>query len=628
MPIAGKHAHGRSAAVDILPVKRLDSPHSGSPLSPSEVLAGTFGEYQLTGSSLGSGGFGSVLEAIDMETGGSLAVKTMERRSDARDAKIRHEIEIMKWLSSGMAHGRKPMERSASEPCLASAAHPMISLQQQQQLLQRRGLTPTKSISQFGVQTPVASSSTTTLTVTTPSDDHHKSRSRRRGGSTSNMSARRASEAMQLSQSFRPHTQKFFNGHITAIRDCVFTPERVHIVMNAAKCNLADHIASKGRLREPEARGYFRQLVSAVSFCHSMGVCHRDIKLENVLIGKDGQSLEIADFGLSKFVDPATFQCSSVCGTPKYIAPEIILRKHYDGRKSDVWACGVVLFAMLNGRLPFHGFKLRSLRSWAAFVDIASKMSNGRYRALVRAQFVTTSGRTSSPATPNLLRSSSSVGSTGSETSLGSRRDILCSSGAQQIIQDMLTFSPEQRPDTDELSFHAWLHPDEDESVSLSAGTTHSSSCSSLSGRGNAVSVFGAGGARGGTARGQHMDGCSDESSTGSLSRTRRAVAHDAPAWAPDASAKECTGCGRGFNLFRRRHHCRRCGLIFCNACAPKRVLANLSENVRDFVPVRAPGEVEVSALAGGNSVEGVDDPQAAMRVCNGCCGDSPADAQ
>lgn len=625
-------------------MKRLDSPHSGSPLSPSEVLAGTFGEYQLTGSSLGSGGFGSVLEAIDMETGGSLAVKTMERRSDARDAKIRHEIEIMKWLSSGMAHGRKPMERSASEPCLASAAHPMISLQQQQQLLQRRGgLAPTKSSSQFGLQTSVASSSsssTTTMAVVTPSDDHHKNRSRGRGGSTSSMSAHRASEAMQLSQSFRPHTQKFFNGHITAIRDCVFTPERVHIVMNAAKCNLADHISSKGRLREPEARGYFRQLVSAVSFCHSMGVCHRDIKLENVLIGKDGQSLEIADFGLSKFVDPTTFQCSSVCGTPKYIAPEIILRKHYDGRKSDVWACGVVLFAMLNGRLPFHGFKLRSLRSWAAFVDIASKMSNGRYRALIRAQFVTTSGRASSPAatTPNLLRSSSSVGSTGSETSLGSRtRDILCSSGAQHIIQDMLTFTPEQRPDTDELSFHAWLHPDEDEGVSLSAGTTHSSSsCSSLSGRG---AIFGGGGARGGHARGasaRQMDGFSDDndssSSTnnGSLSRTRRAVAHDAPAWAPDASAKECTGCGRGFNLFRRRHHCRRCGLIFCNACAAKRVLADLPENVRDFVPVRAPGEVDVSssALAGGNSVEGVDDPRAAMRVCNGCCGDSPAGAQ
>mmetsp|Transcript_25134 Transcript_25134/g.36950 ORF Transcript_25134/g.36950 Transcript_25134/m.36950 type:complete len:580 (-) Transcript_25134:161-1900(-) len=547
-----------SAAVDIIPVKRAKSPSPAFSPSPKDVLAGTFGEYQLTGSSLGSGGFGSVVEAIDVETGGSLAIKTMERRTQSRDVKIRHEIEIMKWLSDGMAHGRTPMPRSSSEPCLASAAHP---------LMPRRD-----SIGSLH-------------------------------GRTADSDSAAKEDGRQLSSSFRPSAAKFFNGHITAIRDCVFTPERVHIVMAAARCNMADHIMAKGRLEEPEARRFFRQLISAVSYCHSMGVCHRDIKLENILVSRDGQTIEIADFGLSKFVDPNTFQCSAVCGTPKYIAPEVILEKFYDGRKSDVWACGVVLFAMLNGRLPFHRFKVRSLKAWTSFVEIAAKMSDARYSALIRAQFVKAASlpRYSSRSySGRAFATSSSTVRASTDSGSDAADKLLNSDTAVELIQEMMAFRPEDRADTDHISFHTWMHPDEQETEQDSLGCL--SQCSSLSD---------------GSVRTKPR-GLSGHGS-GSLSRTRRAHARDAPAWAPDDSAMACTGCSRTFTVFRRRHHCRRCGQLFCNVCAKKRVLAKLPAAARDFVPVRCPGEV--GGLGKSDSVE--DTMPRALRVCESCCGTS-----
>jgi serine/threonine-protein kinase HSL1 (negative regulator of Swe1 kinase) len=103
---------------------------------------------------------------------------------------------------------------------------------------------------------------------------------------------------------------------------------------------------------EDEAKGYFRQLVQAIAYCHSQNICHRDIKLENILVNETG-AIKLIDFGFS-------VRCSSkarlttYCGTPPYMSPEIAGRFSYSGHATDVWALGVALYLMLNGKFPFR----------------------------------------------------------------------------------------------------------------------------------------------------------------------------------------------------------------------------------------------------------------------------------
>ncbi|XP_074353066.1 serine/threonine-protein kinase SAPK1-like [Apium graveolens] len=102
-----------------------------------------------------------------------------------------------------------------------------------------------------------------------------------------------------------------------------------------------------------QARFFFQQLISGVSYCHSMHICHRDLKLENTLLdGSLAPRVKICDFGYSK---SSVFhsQPKSTVGTPAYVAPEVLSRKAYDGKISDVWSCGVTLYVMLVGTYPF-----------------------------------------------------------------------------------------------------------------------------------------------------------------------------------------------------------------------------------------------------------------------------------
>ncbi|CAI5515966.1 unnamed protein product [Closterium sp. Naga37s-1] len=110
----------------------------------------------------------------------------------------------------------------------------------------------------------------------------------------------------------------------------------------------------RGRLAESEARRYFQQLVDAVDCCHAKGVCHRDLKPENLLVDERG-NLKVSDFGLSALPQQQHRDglLHTTCGTPNYVAPEVLHNKGYDGRKADVWSCGVILFVLLAGYVPF-----------------------------------------------------------------------------------------------------------------------------------------------------------------------------------------------------------------------------------------------------------------------------------
>ncbi|GFZ13826.1 CBL-interacting protein kinase 1 [Actinidia rufa] len=125
---------------------------------------------------------------------------------------------------------------------------------------------------------------------------------------------------------------------------------------------LFDRIASKGKLSEAQGRKLFQQLVDGVSYCHNKGVYHRDLKLENVLVDAKG-NIKITDFGLSAL--PQHFRddglLHTTCGSPNYVAPEILANRGYDGATSDSWSCGVILYVILTGYLPFDDRNLAVL---------------------------------------------------------------------------------------------------------------------------------------------------------------------------------------------------------------------------------------------------------------------------
>ncbi|KAL6848793.1 hypothetical protein ACP4OV_021376 [Aristida adscensionis] len=137
--------------------------------------------------------------------------------------------------------------------------------------------------------------------------------------------------------------------------EVILTPTHLAIVMEyAAGGELFDRIVDRSRFSEDEARYFFQQLICGVSYCHHMQICHRDLKLENVLLdGSPAPRLKICDFGYSK---SSVFHSKpkSAVGTPAYIAPEVLSRREYDGKLADVWSCGVTLYVMLVGAYPFE----------------------------------------------------------------------------------------------------------------------------------------------------------------------------------------------------------------------------------------------------------------------------------
>ncbi|XP_021663000.1 CBL-interacting serine/threonine-protein kinase 24 isoform X2 [Hevea brasiliensis] len=120
------------------------------------------------------------------------------------------------------------------------------------------------------------------------------------------------------------------------------------------------HEVHQGRLSENEARRYFQQLIDAVAHCHSKGVYHRDLKPENLLLDSVG-NLKVSDFGLSALPQKGVGLLHTTCGTPNYVAPEVLSHQGYDGAAADVWSCGVILYVLMAGYLPFDEADLPTL---------------------------------------------------------------------------------------------------------------------------------------------------------------------------------------------------------------------------------------------------------------------------
>ncbi|KAG6335013.1 hypothetical protein ID866_4080 [Astraeus odoratus] len=156
--------------------------------------------------------------------------------------------------------------------------------------------------------------------------------------------------------------------HIIKLYEVISTPTDIIIVLEYAGGELFNYIVNNGRMPEHRARRFFQQIISGIAYSHQLKIVHRDLKPENVLLDDD-LNVKIADFGLSNKMEDGDFLKTS-CGSPNYAAPEVIRGGFYTGPEIDVWSCGVILYVMLCGRLPFEDDDVQAL---------FTKISQGSY---------------------------------------------------------------------------------------------------------------------------------------------------------------------------------------------------------------------------------------------------------
>ncbi|GLT26207.1 hypothetical protein SLA2020_012890 [Shorea laevis] len=149
--------------------------------------------------------------------------------------------------------------------------------------------------------------------------------------------------------------------NIVRLHEVLASRMKIYIILEfVSGGELFDKIVHQQKLPENECRGYFQHLIDALAHCHSKGVYHRDLKPENLLLDSYG-NLKVSDFGLSALAQQGVGLLQTTCGTPNYVAPEVLGNQGYDGAAADVWSCGVVLFVIMAGYLPFNDTDLPTL---------------------------------------------------------------------------------------------------------------------------------------------------------------------------------------------------------------------------------------------------------------------------
>ena len=143
-----------------------------------------------------------------------------------------------------------------------------------------------------------------------------------------------------------------FHPHVIKIFDVLEDSKYLFLIIEyASKGELFNFLVQKRKINNKEALCFFQQIISGLEYCHKHRICHRDLKLENILLDFD-YNIKIADFGMASLTIP-DIMLKTFCGSPHYASPEIISNEPYNGIKSDIWSCGIILYTLVTGKLPF-----------------------------------------------------------------------------------------------------------------------------------------------------------------------------------------------------------------------------------------------------------------------------------
>src|ERR1700722_1011200 len=159
--------------------------------------------------------------------------------------------------------------------------------------------------------------------------------------------------------------------NIIRIYDVYESDKELFLVLEYVKGGeLYDYLVNRGKLPPLDALAYFKQIVYGLNYAHAFSIIHRDLKPENILIHSlDPPLIKIADWGMAAFAPPS-LQLETYCGSPHYASPEIIKGTKYEGNATDLWSCGVILYALLAGQLPFDGKDVS---------ELLAKVTAGKY---------------------------------------------------------------------------------------------------------------------------------------------------------------------------------------------------------------------------------------------------------